>query len=503
MRLLRTASAALALTIACLAPGGPAHAAYPADSSAAANDPLADLLDLYAFVHPFCQTQAGRGCEDDPEELILALTMNPDATGAEQFSEDVVYHFYFENDSGEEAQIDCSFSANQVVSCAGLDGLSVEARVGETAVNGDLRVYAGLRDNPMWFDFEAFELFQTIGIAAYSDPGVDSLAGTNVLAIVLGIKTSAMSSGSTPDHNVQKIWAASERIDGDGISGAISGSWYNSAQNGQGWVVEVVGRASGESDFLAYFYGYDNNGEQLWLITGASVIDGNQASADVYRTSATGFGGDYDRDSFVLGDVVGSVTFDFETCNSGTASFTSADTAFLADFSHDIVRLSSIASLDCSLLNAGQVDRAGRPFAAALIPADMRDAYNSNDDPDTWGAAYSAAILAALQQLALADGDPAWNGFYTVEEWADVFADDRLQVDIKLAQSVDFMTIERSVIEGTSAMNPDSSGRRLDYDIHENLFNVLITSFDPFVDDYVDGNDLPFLDDFPFLASPH
>ena len=492
-----------ALTVTCLAPGGPASAAYPVDPSSAAKDPLADLLDLYAFVQPYCQAQGGQGCEADPEELVIALTLNPEATGAEQFSEDVVYHFYFENDSGEEAQIDCSFSAEQVVSCSGLGGLSAQARVGETGVNGDLRVFAGLRDNPMFFDFEAFELFQQIGILAYSDPGTDSLAGTNVLAIVLGIKITAMSSGSTPDHNVQKIWAASERIGGDGINGAISGSWYNREQSGQGWVIEVVGRPSGGIDFLSYFYGYDNNGEQLWFITGANAIDGNQVTADLYRPSATGFGGDYDRESFVLGDVVGTVTFEFETCDAGTANFISADAATLPDFSHNIERLSNIASLDCSLLSAGQVDRAGRPFAAALIPADLRDAYNANNDPDTWVAAYSAPFLTSLQLLATADGDPAWNGFYTVDDWPEVFADDRLQVDIKLAQSVDFMTIERSVIEGTAELNPDSSGRRLDYDIHENLFNVLITSFDPFVDDYVDGNDVPFLGDFPFLASPH
>ena len=99
------------------------------------------------------------------------------------------------------------------------------------------------------------------------------------------------------------------------------------------------------------------------------------------------------------------------------------------------------------------------------------------------------------------DGDPAWNGFYTIEQWADVFPDDRIQIDVKKSQSVDFMTIERSMIEGLEY--EDGSGRSLDYDIHENLFNVLITWFDPFVDDYVDGNDVPFLNNFPFLAPPH
>jgi len=463
------------------------------------NDPVADLADLYAFVDPHCEPVAGVGCEADPIELIVALTIKPFATGADQFSEDVVYHFYFENESGTEAQLDCSFSADQVVSCAGMGGLSAQARVGEIGVNGDLRVYAGLRDNPVSADLDALELFTQMGIAAYTDPGVDSFAGSNVLAIVIGIKITAMSSGPRDNHNVQKIWAASERIAGDGVDGGISGTWYNPDQNGQGWVIEIIGPNALQS----FFYGYDNNGEQLWLVAGAAVIDGNQATADLYRTDAMGFGGDFDPGSFVLGEVVGSVIFEFETCNSGMATFTSNDVMTLPDFSHEIFRLSGIASLDCSLFIAGQVDRAGRPFIREFIPADMRNDYDANSNPASWGAAYETVLLSALNDFATADGDPAWNGFYTAEVWAEVFADDRLQIDIKLAQSVDFMTIERAVIDGTENENHDGSGRSLDYDIHENLWNVLITSFDPFVDDYVDGNDVPFLDGFPFLAPPH
>jgi hypothetical protein len=472
------------------------------DSTNATNDPIADLADLYVFSDPHCQTVAGQGCEADPEELIVALTLNPMATGAEQFSEDVVYHFYFENDAGTKRQVDCSFSADQVISCTGMGGLSASARVGETGVNGDMRVYAGLRDDPLSFDLDAMERFETVGIAAYSNPGTDSLAGLNVLAIVIGIKITAMPAGATANHNVYKIWAASERTGGDGINGAISGTWYNPAQDGQGWVVEVLGQTSGDLSFLSYFYGYDNNGEQLWLVTGTStsVIDGNTAVADVYRTSGTGFGGDFNPDSVAFA-VVGTVMFEFDNCNSGTVTFTSANTAVLADFTNDISRLSTISSLNCALLIAGQVDRAGRPFVQIWIPESMRNDYNQNSDPDTWDADYRATMLARLNVFATADGDPAWNGFYTAEQWAEVFADDRVQIDVKKSQSVDFMSIERAEIEMLE--NEDGSGRALDYDIHENLFNVLITSFDPFVDDYVDGNDVPFLDDFPFLAPPH
>jgi len=135
--LLRTNMAAFLLLMAC---------SVSAQTLNSENDPVADLADLYAFVNPFCQTVAGAGCEADPVELIVALTIKPFATGAEQFSEDVVYHFYFENESGVETQIDCSFSSSQVMSCAGMGGLSAQARVGEVGVNGDFRVFAGLRD---------------------------------------------------------------------------------------------------------------------------------------------------------------------------------------------------------------------------------------------------------------------------------------------------------------------------------------------------------------------
>jgi hypothetical protein len=471
------------------------------DSSNTQNDPIADLVDLYAFVDPHCASVGGQGCEADPIELILALTINPSATGAERFSEQVIYHFYFENDAGEESQIDCTFSVDQIVTCGGMGGLSVTARVGEIGVNGDIRVYAGLRDDPFFWDGEAQERFEQLGIAAYVEPGKDTLAGSNVLAIVVGIKITAMSGGTVPNHNVQKIWAASERIAGDGINGAISGSWYNPDQNGQGWVIEVGGTPSDNIQFLSYFYGYDNNDEQLWLISGSAIIDGATVTAQVYRTSGSGFGGDFDPSKFALGDVVGSMTFEFNHCDSGTVYFVSADMATLPDFTTDITRITNIHSLDCNLLLAGQVDRVGRPLVKGMIPEEMLNSYNANSDPDTWDAAYSASILTSLQMFGLANGQPGYQGFYTQEQWAPVFADDRVQIDIKKAQSVGFMTIERAKIEGIEY--EDGSGRALDYDIHENLFNVLITSFDPFVDDFVDGNDVPYLDDFPFLAPPH
>jgi len=486
------------LPFALLLVAGAVQAAGYNDGSSAYNDPVADIESLYAFIEPFCRAAGGQGCETPPEELILALTVNTGATGASQFSDSVAYHFHMENDSGQDLQIDCTFSAEQVVSCAGLNGLSVQAPVGQVGVNGDLRVFAGLRDNPAFVDIEALEMFGQIGVPAFSPPGVDSLAGSNVLAIVVGIKTAAFPPGATADHNLLKVWAASERTAGDGINGAFSGSWYNPVLDGQGWVIEVVKSFSGPDEFVVYFYGYEN-GEQLWLIGSGPGIEGNTATVDVIRTSGADWGNDFNSDD-VVPDTVGTMTFDFSDCNSASVEFTPGNTS-LSAFSTNMVRLTSISGTDCQLLTSGQVDRAGRPLVSTLmIPEDMRDSYNTASDPATWAGLFGSTIEASLQLLDTADG-VVGNMFYDPQTLAPIFADDRLQVDIQKGQTGGYFMIE------SSALVPQdwniAAGRTLSEDVLDGTLSMLVTAWDPVIGDYVDANDVPFLDEFPFLAAPH
>jgi hypothetical protein len=484
--------------VALLFLAGGLHATDHADSTAAANDPVADLLDLYAFVQPYCQAQGGVGCEEAPDELILALTVHPGATGASRFSSDVVYHFYIENDSGQDLQIDCSFSEEQVVSCSGWNGLSIDGPVGQVAGGGDLRVFAGLRDDPTFLDAGALQEFAQIGVAAFSPPGVDSLAGENVLAIVLGIQTSAFPAGAEADHNLLKVWAASERTGGAGINGGFTGSWYNPDLNGQGWVIEVVSSPSGPDRFVVYFYGYEN-GEQLWLIGSGPGIEGNTATVDVIRTSGADWGDAFNPDDVVL-DTVGTMSFEFSGCDSGSVEFTPGATS-LSAFSTDMVRLTNISGRDCQMLTGGQVDRVGRPGVAGLmIPQDMRDSYNTSGDPATWYLAFGDEIEAGLEALDSADL-VLGNGFYDPETLAPVFADDRLQVDIQKGQTGGYFSIE------SSALVPQdwniSAGRTLSEDILDLTLSMLVSAWEPEVSDYVDANDVAFLETFPFLAEPH
>jgi hypothetical protein len=316
---------------------------------------------------------------------------------------------------------------------------------------------------------------------------------------VLRIDVDAFPAGTGPDHNLLKVWAASERTAGDGINGAITGSWYNPDLNGQGWVVEVVSNPSGPDQFVVYFYGYEN-GEQLWLIGSGSGIEGNTATVDVIRTSGADWGNAFNPDDVTL-DTVGTMSFEFNDCNSASVTFTPGDTS-LSAFSTDMVRLTNIAGQDCQLLAGGQVDRVGRPGVAALmIPESMRNDYNASSDPDSWYLMFGDAIEAGLTGLDSADLVMG-NGYSEPATLAPVFADDRLQVDIRKGQTGDFyFSIE------TSMLVPQdwniSGGRRLSEDVLDGTLAMLVSAWDPWVGDFVDANDLPFLPEFPFLAAPH
>jgi len=488
------------LLVSLLLLAGLAQAHDHSDPSSVGSTPVADILDFYAFMNPSCRTSGGTGCESPPEELILALTVNPSATEDSHFSESVVYHIYFENDVGVSSQIDCSISAQQMVTCAGLNGLSVSAAVGEVGVNGDIRVFAGLRDDPAFLDTAALAMFETKGVLAFSPPGVDGFAGSNVLAIVLGIKNNSFPAGSgstdTNGHpiNVQKTWVASERT-GTVFNAGISGSWFNPDQDGQGWVIEMLSA----NQFLFYFYGYDDAGEQLWLLGVSDDISGSTVTVDTLRFSGMGFGGNFDPTSKSY-ESVGSTIFEFSDCDAVTVSFVSS-VDNLDGFMINAERLTSIATLECNFLSEGQLDRVGRPLTGVFIPEEKRDAYNANSNPATWSSLFKADVEAGLTTIDMADGI-AGNYFYSPSVLSPVIVDDRLSVDLEWSQCLGIWGFELSELVPQPHTN-DCGGRGLKDDVLEELFSMVISGFDPLYDDFVTANDVPFLTEFPFLAAPH
>jgi len=474
------------------------------DSPAAANDPITDITQFYAFMNPACRTSGGGGCDAPPEELIVAFTVAPSANETTRFSDKVVYHIYFENDVGTDTQIDCSVSADQMITCAGLNGLTVTAPVGETGVNGDIRVFAGLRDDPRFADEEALSRFAQIGVLAFNQPGIDTIAGSNTLAIVVGIKNNSFPAGSgavdSNGHaiNVQKTWVSSERIEA-AINAGVSGSWYNADQSGQGWVIEVLKTNSGINSLLFYFYGYENNGDRLWFIGLTDDAYGSEFTVDVLRTNGMGFGGDFDPGS-LSNESVGSMTFTFTDCNTGNVDFTPSG-GDLSAFSIPVTRLSNIALAECTYTSAGQVDRRGRPMTSTILPEEKRDAYNAASDPSTWDSMFRADLEAALTGIDSADGIGG-NSFNLPSEIAPILADDRLSVDLAWSQCLGVWGFELSQLV-PQPHTKDCGGRMLDYDYMEEFLSMTISGFDPLYDDFVTENDVPFLAEFPFMAAPH
>jgi hypothetical protein len=95
------------------------------------------------------------------------------------------------------------------------------------------------------------------------------------------------------------------------IDGAISGSWFNPALDGQGFAVEAIGNGL----LQAYAFTYDEGGGQRWL-AGLGRITGASAALDTLTTEGGRF-----ATPVVVAPVRripwGTITFTFVSCNSG------------------------------------------------------------------------------------------------------------------------------------------------------------------------------------------
>jgi len=126
------------------------------------------------------------------------------------------------------------------------------------------------------------------------------------------------------------------------ITAGITGSWYDRARDGEGYNIEIIG-SSLEPQMLAYFYTYDDTGNQMWLV-GTGSVSGDTAAVPMQVTSGTVFGPGFNPADVVREDW-GTVTFKFTSCDAGTAMYNS--TLGFGTGSSNIVRVSSVTGLAC------------------------------------------------------------------------------------------------------------------------------------------------------------
>jgi hypothetical protein len=182
------------------------QAADHLDSPLVQSDPAADINDLYAFMNP-----------NNPGELILVATVMPLADANSRFSDAVEYRFNIQNlASGQDYVIGCKAlgRADDLMKCElqNMQGRKVFAYVGTQSGNPNsrLRIFAGLRDDPFFFDLAAYR--QTVATASpqFSNPGTDFFSGLGTLAIVIGIDSDLLTSGGV--EPVLSVYASSHRL---------------------------------------------------------------------------------------------------------------------------------------------------------------------------------------------------------------------------------------------------------------------------------------------------
>jgi hypothetical protein len=163
--------------------------------------PAGDICDVYAFPSP-----------ERPGHLVLVMTVHPVAPVGSFFSEAIVYRFRIRPvriASGtpafpfgpEETELvyACTFdpprpgadgvTAEQDGYCVTPWGETVHFRVNdERGGRGDaLRVYAGLRSDPFFFDLPAYLESIKGGHLAFTQPGHNTATGFNALGIVIEV----------------------------------------------------------------------------------------------------------------------------------------------------------------------------------------------------------------------------------------------------------------------------------------------------------------------------
>jgi hypothetical protein len=184
---------------------GAAFAADHAEAPGAQADPAADLADFYAW-------------NTDDGKIVGIVTvggLGPSEGGA-LYDTDLLYGIHIDNTYEGESDVDVWIRFGQTEDGAyGVQVLNlpggepvVEGAV-ETLLDGgnDLRVWAGLRDDPFFFDQQGFLETLDTGTIAFSSKR-DSVAGLSVTAIVVEMAAGSLAN----DNHDLSIWATTARI---------------------------------------------------------------------------------------------------------------------------------------------------------------------------------------------------------------------------------------------------------------------------------------------------
>lgn len=176
------------------------------DSPAVQDDPAADINDVYTFMNP-----------NNPNEVILAMTVLPLAGDSSRFSNVVDYRFTIQNTgTGMDYVINCRMPGKKNVTCTDWNDNGIGGRQDRVNNSDGIRVFAGLRDDPFFFDLVGFE--NTVDMLSYQFTGDDFFTGLNSLAVVVGVDRSLLDADGA--NAVLTVYGSTHRGESKGLGAA-------------------------------------------------------------------------------------------------------------------------------------------------------------------------------------------------------------------------------------------------------------------------------------------
>jgi Domain of unknown function (DUF4331) len=178
-----------------------ALAADHQDGPAATADPSADITDVFAWM------------SSDASKVNLVMDVFPFATGTPKFSNTVQYVFHTSSRpsygvaAAATVNVICTFDTAQTISCwAGDEYVTGDASStgGLTSASGKLKVFAGLRNDPFFFNLDGFkataaDVTAAKGSLSFDNNGCPLLDGATATALVTQLRT-APDGGAPQDH---------------------------------------------------------------------------------------------------------------------------------------------------------------------------------------------------------------------------------------------------------------------------------------------------------------
>lgn len=189
------------------------HIDAPAVTGPGSTSPGNDITDIYAFQSPA-----------DNTKMVFALNtqglLSPGASAMATFPSGVMYEINIDNtgDNVEDLVIQClvqngkmrvygpvapgttgttsMVKTNGPVTEVAVTAYATAAPTVATNSNG-IKVFAGPRDDPFFFDLVRFKEILAGTQTAFRNPGVDSFAGTNVMSIVVEVPKTLLGTAAT------------------------------------------------------------------------------------------------------------------------------------------------------------------------------------------------------------------------------------------------------------------------------------------------------------------